>query len=206
MAAVGADFVAFVRANERSLLRLAWVLMADRHAAEDLVQTALEKTLPHWTSVRDDDPVAYVHRVMVNTRTSWWRRSKGRESVVHEVVERVDATDRGERFAERSRLAAALRVLTDGQRKVVVLRHYADLSEAQVAEHVELPVGVGIGGAGLRTAEKLRLGQREGRDRPNQNAACEQQDLANHPPAFSALDGAHHGAGSIDAPSFLNSI
>ena len=63
MTVVDADFAAFVRANERSLLRLAWLLMADRHAAEDLVQTALEKTMPKWTSIRHDDPMAYVHRV-----------------------------------------------------------------------------------------------------------------------------------------------
>gem|GEM_PF-3219130 len=87
MTAVDPEFAAFVRANERSLLRLAWLLMADRDAAEDLVQTALEKTMPKWTSIRQDDPMAYVHRVMVNTRTSWWRRHRGRESVVAEVAD-----------------------------------------------------------------------------------------------------------------------
>jgi RNA polymerase sigma-70 factor (sigma-E family) len=155
VAAVDADFAAFVRANERSLLRLAWLLMADRHAAEDLVQTALEKTLPRWTSIRDDDPMAYVHRVMVNTRTSWWRRHKGREAVTHEVAEAIDTTDRAEAFADRIRLAAAMRALTDGQRKVVVLRHYADMSEAQVAQLLGCSVGT-VKSQNARALARLR--------------------------------------------------
>jgi RNA polymerase sigma-70 factor (sigma-E family) len=132
MTAVDAEFAAFVRANERSLLRLAWLLMADRDAAEDLVQTALEKTMPKWTSIRHDDPMAYVHRVMVNTRTSWWRRHRGRETVTSEVID-VGVDDRTDAIAEHDRLTIALRSLTEGQRKVVVLRHYEDMSEAQVA-------------------------------------------------------------------------
>jgi RNA polymerase sigma-70 factor (sigma-E family) len=137
---VDADFATFVRANERALLRLAWLLMADAYAAEDLVQTALEKTLPKWASIRHDDPMAYLYRVMLNTRTSWWRRHRGREAVSSEVAEGAvsDATDS---FAERDRMTIALRNLTEGQRKVVVLRHYEDLSEAQVAALLGCSVG-----------------------------------------------------------------
>jgi RNA polymerase sigma-70 factor (sigma-E family) len=152
---VDADFAEFVRANERSLLRLAWLLMADRHAAEDLVQTALEKTLPRWNSVRDEEPMAYVHRVMVNTRTSWWRRHKGRESVTPEFAEQVDTIDRGERFAERNRLTTAMRELSVGQRKVVALRHYADLSEAQVAKLLGCSIGT-VKSQNARALAKLR--------------------------------------------------
>jgi RNA polymerase sigma-70 factor (sigma-E family) len=144
-----------VRANERSLLRLAWLLMADRHAAEDLVQTALEKALPRWSSIRDDDPMAYVHRVMVNTRTSWWRRHKGRETATGNLIEPVDATDRGEHFADRTRLAAALRELPEGQRKVVVLRHYADMSEAQVAQLLDCSTGT-VKSQNARALARLR--------------------------------------------------
>ena len=120
VAVIDAEFADFVRANERALLRLGWLLMADRHAAEDLVQTALEKTLPKWASIRQDDPMAYVHRVMLNTRTSWWRRHRGRESLTSDVTDR-GTDDATEAFAERDRLTIALRSLTAGQRKVVVL-------------------------------------------------------------------------------------
>ena len=175
------DFAAFVRANERSLLRLAWLLMADRYAAEDLVQTALEKTLPRWASIRDDDPVAYVHRVMVNTRTSWWRRHRGREAVGHQVVELVDATDWAEGFADRSRLADALRALPEGQRKVVVLRHYADLSEAQVASVMNCSVGT-VKSQNARALVRLRAALQAETDRD------EDQGLRVVKPITSLLD------------------
>ena len=153
--AVDAEFAAFVRANERSLLRLAWLLMADRHAAEDLVQTALEKTMPKWTSIRQDDPMAYVHRVMVNTRTSWWRRHRGRESVTSDVTD-VGVDDATDAFGERDRLATALRSLTEGQRKVVVLRHYEDMSEAQVAALLGCSTGT-VKSQNSRALARLRL-------------------------------------------------
>jgi RNA polymerase sigma-70 factor (sigma-E family) len=156
---VDADFAAFVRANERSLLRLAWLLMADRHAAEDLVQTALEKTMPKWTSIRHDDPMAYVHRVMLNTRTSWWRRHKGRESVTNDMSE-IAVNDTTDAFADRDRLTIALRSLTDGQRKVVVLRHYEDMSEAQVAAVLGCSIGT-VKSQNARALARLRQAMNE---------------------------------------------
>jgi RNA polymerase sigma-70 factor (sigma-E family) len=162
---VDADFAAFVRANERSLLRLAWLLMADRHAAEDLVQTALEKTMPKWTSIRHDDPMAYVHRVMLNTRTSWWRRHRGRESVTRDAAGMADIADHAvndttEAFADRDRLTIALRSLTDGQRKVVVLRHYEDMSEAQVAAVLGCSIGT-VKSQNARALARLRVAMGE---------------------------------------------
>jgi RNA polymerase sigma-70 factor (sigma-E family) len=155
VAVIDAEFADFVRANERALLRLGWLLMADRHAAEDLVQTALEKTLPKWQSIRHDDPMAYVHRVMLNTRTSWWRRHKGRESLTSDVTDR-GVGDQTETFAEHDRLTTALQSLTPGQRKVVVLRHYGDLSEAQVAALLGCSVGT-VKSQNARALARLRL-------------------------------------------------
>jgi RNA polymerase sigma-70 factor (sigma-E family) len=155
VAVIDAEFADFVRANERSLLRLGWLLMADRHAAEDLVQTALEKTLPKWASIRQDDPMAYVHRVMLNTRTSWWRRHRGRESLTSDVSDR-GVEDETEAFAERDRLTIALRSLTAGQRKVVVLRHYEDMSEAQVAALLGCSIGT-VKSQNARALARLRL-------------------------------------------------
>ena len=164
MAVIDAEFADFVRANERSLLRLGWLLMADRHAAEDLVQTALEKTMPKWASIRQDDPMAYVHRVMLNTRTSWWRRHRGRESLTSDVTDQgVD--DATAAFAERDRLTIALRSLTPGQRKVVVLRHYEDMSETQVAALLGCSVGT-VKSQNARALARLRLALAEPEQHP----------------------------------------
>src|SRR5688500_14687081 len=46
------DFNGFVRARTAALLRTAYLLTGDRHAAEDLVQSALAKTHLHWHRLR----------------------------------------------------------------------------------------------------------------------------------------------------------
>jgi Sigma-70 region 2 len=47
------DFGEFVAARSPELLRLAYVLTGDQHAAEDLLQSALTKAAAHWGRIRD---------------------------------------------------------------------------------------------------------------------------------------------------------
>ena len=62
------DFDEFVSARWVRLYRLAYLLTTDEAAAEDLLQTALEKTFSRWPQVtRMESPDAYVRRLMVNT-------------------------------------------------------------------------------------------------------------------------------------------
>src|SRR5829696_6250141 len=60
------EFDAFVVAQYRSLLRMAYLLVRDRYLAEDLVQTALTKSWFAWSRI-NGDPVPYVRRVVVAT-------------------------------------------------------------------------------------------------------------------------------------------
>ena len=64
--------------------------------------------------------------------------------------------DATEAFAERDRLTIALRSLTPGQRKVVVLRHYEDMSETQVAALLGCSVGT-VKSQNARALARLRL-------------------------------------------------
>ncbi len=72
------DFEEYVAARGPALLRFAYVLTTDTHAAEDLVQTALADAYRHWRRVqRTDQPDAYVRRIIVNRHLSgrrrrWW--------------------------------------------------------------------------------------------------------------------------------------
>jgi len=69
------EFSAFVAARADHLYRQAWLLTGTRQAAEDLVQTALTKTYAGWSRVRRaDDPVAYVHGVLMKSFLSDRRR------------------------------------------------------------------------------------------------------------------------------------
>jgi RNA polymerase sigma-70 factor (sigma-E family) len=132
------SFRRFVVEQRRSLLRSAYLLTGDRGHAEDLVQTALLKTYRHWDRVAGrGDPTAYVHRVLVTTSTSWWRRLASTEQVIASVPDR--AADPG--WERDDELVRALRDLPPRMRAVVVLRFYEDLSEAQTAEVLGCSVG-----------------------------------------------------------------
>jgi len=69
------EFSDFVAARADHLYRQAWLLTGSRPAAEDLVQTALTKAYAAWPRVRRaDDPVAYVHGVLMKSFLSDRRR------------------------------------------------------------------------------------------------------------------------------------
>ena len=127
----GNDFEDFVSREQSALLRLAVLLAGDRGHAEDLVQTALLKCYRHWGRItRGGDPAAYVRRVLVTTHTSWRRRRSSSEQVVESLPDRASPAPP----EDDEELRTALRALPPRMRTAVVLRFYADLSEAQTAE------------------------------------------------------------------------
>jgi RNA polymerase sigma-70 factor (sigma-E family) len=126
------DFLEFCRARTPSLFRFAYGFVADQHLAEDLLQTALERTALRWARV--EDPEAYVRRVMYHEVVSWWRRWRRRETTVAEVPDRPDPADPiGAADLQRALRAALLR-LGPRQRAVIVLRYLEDHTEREVAE------------------------------------------------------------------------
>lgn len=128
-------FTEFVRARSPALLRTAYLLTGDRGLAEDLLQTALAKTYVAWGRIRDPEAVEhYVRRTLVTTATSWWRRKSWHAERPTGVSAGVDVVHPTEDIEERDRVWAAVRSLPARQRAVVVLRFYADQSEAHTAE------------------------------------------------------------------------
>ena len=128
-------FDAFVRARLPHLLRFGRALTGDDHAAADLVQDALERTLLRWSKVTSEDPEGYVRRAMVNRSISVWRKL-GRERLTGELPQQ--SYDDQPRDAV---LLDALRRLAPRQRAVIALRYYEDLTEAQTAEILGCSVG-----------------------------------------------------------------
>jgi RNA polymerase sigma-70 factor (sigma-E family) len=141
MAEIDERFAAYVRDRGEHHLRVAVLLTGDWHAAEDLVQTSLVKLYRAWPKLRlDGDPDAYLRRIMVNTRRSWWRARWRRETPTDDLPEIVIAD-----FADGQALAAqvrqALQALPGRQRAVLVLRYCVDLPEAEVADLLGCSVG-----------------------------------------------------------------
>jgi RNA polymerase sigma-70 factor (sigma-E family) len=136
-------FDEFARARMPELLRFGHALTGSPHAAADLVQDALERTMLAWARVENQgDPEGYVRRIMVNRNISIWRRRR-RETLVLDVPE--DAGRRGVGHAEPAHrdldLWDRIRALPPRQRTVIVLRYYEDMSEAQIAGLMGSSVG-----------------------------------------------------------------
>ncbi len=146
-------FEEYVAARWERLVRSAVLLGADPHAAEDLVQTALSRCYFAWARVsRAQDPDAYVHRVLINAladsrRRRWWGEAPT------EVLPDTGLSDGTDDWARGDALRAALLRLPLPQRQVLVLRYYADLTEAQVAS----ALGTAVGTVKSRAARALAI-------------------------------------------------
>ncbi|MGP4102217.1 SigE family RNA polymerase sigma factor [Nonomuraea sp. KM90] len=133
------DFGAFVAARATTLLRVAYLACGDPSEAEDLLQTALERTYRNWDKVRHDSPEPYVRRVIVNTAISRARR----RMILRMIPVRAlpDTPARSDDVDLREVLMDALRALPPRQRAVVVLRYWEDLSEHQTAQVLGCAIG-----------------------------------------------------------------
>ncbi len=152
-------FEEFVAARGPALVRLARGLLRDPDTAEDVVQDVLAKALLHWKRVQAaDDPVAYVNRMVVNASTSFWRRAARRERpVAAEDLPDAGRADGTGQVADRDELLTALRTLPTKQRTVLVLRHFEDMPDEQIADLLDVTTGTvrsnaHRGLAALRTA------------------------------------------------------
>jgi RNA polymerase sigma-70 factor (sigma-E family) len=134
------DFTEFVTARSAELLRLAYVLTADRHAAEDLLQNSLIKAAAHWGRIHSA-PEAYVRRIMYREQVGQWRRRARRPETAMAQVPEPFEPDQAGTVDARLALKDALLALPPRKRAVLVLRYLEDLPEAQVANILGCSVG-----------------------------------------------------------------
>jgi RNA polymerase sigma-70 factor (sigma-E family) len=151
-------FEEFVAARSQSLMRTAYLLVGTREAAEDLVQSALEKTYPRWSRVRRmDTPEAYVRRIVVNNAHAAWRSAKRLPTVTMPSAPDTTATsgDHADDVTLRDSLLSALDALPHGMRTIVVLRYWEELSVQEVADLQRCSAG-NVKSQASRGLERLR--------------------------------------------------
>ena len=129
-----ADFTAFVAGSSRRLLRGAYLITGDLDEAQDLLQTALERAYRRWPAVRRSEvPEAYVRRILVNLAMDRWRVRRVKTVALDEDLLPGLEDREVEGVPARSALLACVRQLPVGQRAVLVLRYFNDLTEAETA-------------------------------------------------------------------------
>lgn len=138
-----AQFCEYAAARQQRLLRTAYLLTSDLHAAEDLVQTALAKAYLSWGKLREPRAAdAYVRRIMINEHTSWWRRAwRHNEHSTDVLPERAHRDQDPIQFAQRDAMWELVQTLPPRQRAAVVLRYYEDMSEAETAQVLGCSIG-----------------------------------------------------------------
>ena len=135
------------------LVRLALLLVHDVQTAEEVVQDAFEAMHKAWRRLRDSEKaLSYLRQTVVNRSRSVLRHRKvvdmhppkpapDEPSAEHAVIA----------LLERSAVVSALRVLPGRQREAIVLRYYADLSEADIAR----AMGISRGAVKSHTARAM---------------------------------------------------
>lgn len=131
------------RAEYDSLVRMAASLVVDIDTAEEVVQDSFVATQAAWPRLRDSDKgLAYVRQSVMNRARSVLRRRMVVER--HPPGREPDAPS-AEYSAltelERSAVMAALRLLPQRQREVLVLRFYLGLREGQIASTLGISGG-----------------------------------------------------------------
>ncbi|HEX5598135.1 MAG TPA: SigE family RNA polymerase sigma factor [Micromonosporaceae bacterium] len=128
------SFQAYVSGRIAALSRVAYLLTGDRHSAEDLVQLTLIKVARHWERlIAHGGPDAYVRRTMYTQHVSMWRRRR-RDVELHARPPDWAVPDATAGIARALVVREAMRRLAPGQRAVLVLRYFEDLTEVEAAE------------------------------------------------------------------------
>jgi len=141
-------FPEYVLARRGQLRRLAYALCGDWHQADDIVQVALTKLYVAWPQIhRSGSEDAYARRVVANavvdeSRRPWRRRELTADLTLQESAEHFGTAGHGEQPAALpSDVVEALQMLPLMQRRVVLLRHWLDMSVSEVA--IELGISEG---------------------------------------------------------------
>jgi RNA polymerase sigma-70 factor (sigma-E family) len=150
-------FREYVLARQDGLRRTAFLLARQWHAADDLVALTLTKLYRHWARAGAAANLdGYVHTIMANAWLDEQRRPWRRETPVADLPDPPPRPDDGYAAADdRAAVTALLDALAPGQRAVVVLRFYCDLSVLETADALGISTGT-VKSQSARALEVLR--------------------------------------------------
>ena len=123
----------FLARRGQGLMRTAVLLTGSVEAAEDLLQSALERLLRQWRHV-DGDPEGYLRRTLYNLATDRFRRqARWRRKLLLLRSQGCAPADATAEVDLRDALMRLLLQLPSQQRAVLVLRYWEQLSGTETA-------------------------------------------------------------------------
>lgn len=113
------------------LVRLAYLLVDTREHAEEAVQDAFAAAVPKWRRI--DNPDAYMRTAVVNG----CRRVQRRRG----LARRTPQAAQPDASLGADHIADVVRALRSPMREAVVLRYYLQLSDAEIADTLNMAIG-----------------------------------------------------------------
>jgi RNA polymerase sigma-70 factor (sigma-E family) len=138
----GREVTALYEAQALSLTRLAYVMLGDRPAAEDVVQEAFLGLYKRWSKLRDTASAPGYLRTSVVNGCRMVLRSRARRDDRSAGELPWESAEAAALVSEEHRhLLLAIRTLPPRQREALVLRYYLDLSEEETARSMGIRRG-----------------------------------------------------------------
>jgi len=133
-----------------------YLMVKDKYLAEDIFQDTFIKVIDRLTKGQYNDEGKFIHwviRIAHNLCIDHFRKSKTMSFIKHveerDVFESIniadDSTNTMEQRQSRDRVRKMLDQLPEEQREVVILRHYADMSFAQISKMMNCSINTALG-------------------------------------------------------------
>lgn len=114
------------------------VVAGSRAAAEDCANEAFTRLVLHWNKVsKYDSPIAWLRTVGYRLAVDEYRRSRRQPAVPDHEPSAGPSND----YPYQHEIWQAIRDLPASQREVVVRRAVHELTDAEIAEELAVPIG-----------------------------------------------------------------
>jgi len=143
-----------------ALRRYARTFMRDAGAADDLVQDTLERAISRWHQRRvDGNPRTWLFTILHNLAVNHLRRARRRQELPLDDANESDimVSSTQEDALRHADVLAAVAQLPDEQRSVLLLVSVEDVSYADAARILDIPIGTVMSRLARARARLLKL-------------------------------------------------